>query len=371
MEIKVERDLIYKSVSRVQNIIEKRSNMPILSMILLSTNDSNIHISATDLEISLRQEIPAKIINPGSITISGRKLFEILKESKSPEIYLKEKDKNWIFISDGKTKYNLACLPAEEYPVFIEPEGVVTVELDGKILGEMINKTIYSVTIEEAGFKLSGVYTEKVEKNGKNHLRMVSTDGHRLSMIDKEINNINELKIQSGVMIPKKGMMELSRLVSDGEKIHFGFQQNNCIAKKDNIIFIIRLLETKFPDYNSVIPESAKHSIKVNKEELLEGMKRMIILSNENYKGVKITLNKNNMELVSINPDLGDVQDNMEIKYDDETLEMGFNSRYFIDVLQAMDSENVELGFIDDSSPCTIKGEKDEGFLGLIMPMRI
>lgn len=371
MEIKVDRDSMLKSVARVQNIVEKRSNMPILSMILLSTNGSSIQISATDLEISLRQEIPANIIKPGSITISGRKLFEILKESKSPEIYLKEREKNWVFISDEKTKYNLACLSAEEFPVFIEPEGVVTVELDGGVLREMINKTIYSVTLEEAGFKLSGVYTEKVDKEGKIYLRMVSTDGHRLSMIDKEIENIMELNMENGVMIPKKGMMELSRIITDGEKIQIGFKHNNCIAKKDNLLFIIRLLETKFPDYHAVIPKLVKHKIKIKREDLLEVMKRMIILSNESYKGVKITLDKNNMELVSINPDLGDVQDNLEIDYNGETLEMGFNSRYFIDALQSMDSEHVELGFIDNSSPCTIRGEKDVGFLGLIMPMRI
>ena len=294
-----------------------------------------------------------------------------MKESRSSEIHLKENENNWVFISDGKAKYNLACLPAEEYPIFIEPEGITTVELDGDVIREMINKTIYSVTLEEAGFKLSGVYTEKMSENGKNMLRMVSTDGHRLSMIDKYIDNIEELTMDNGVMIPKKGMMELSRLVSEGEKIQLGFKQNNCVAKKDNTLFIIRLLETKFPDYNSVIPKDVKHRIKVSKEELLEGMKRMIILSSESYKGVKITLENNNMELVSINPDLGDVQDNLEVEYNEEILEMGFNSKYFIDALQSMDSETIELGFIDNSSPCIITGEKDEGFLGLVMPMRI
>lgn len=371
MEIKVNRDEFFKAVSRVQSIIEKRSNMPILSTILISSTDSHINISATDLEISLQQKIPADVIAQGNITISGRKIFEILKESKSESIFIKEKDNDWVYISDDHTKYNLACLPAEEYPVFIEPEGVSTVEMDTLILSEMIDKTIFSVTMEEAGFKLSGVFTEKLDKDGKKYLRMVSTDGHRLSLIDKYIPGIEDLDIDNGIMIPKKGMLELNKLASDGGNINIGFKQNNCIAKKDNSIIVIRLLESKFPDYNSVIPKEIKHKINVKKEDILYSMRKMLILTSESYRGVKITLENNSMEFVSINPDLGDARDVIDVEYNEERLELGFNSKYFMDVLLAMESEIIEIGFIDNSSPCLFNGKEDEGFLGLVMPMRI
>jgi len=371
MEIKIERDNLYKAVSRVQSIVEKRSNMPILSMILLSATGSNIELSATDLEISLQQKLSAQIIKPGNITISGRKLFEILKESKSPTIHIKEKENNWVFLSDQEARYNLACLPPDEYPVFVEPEDVGTVEIDADVLKEMINKTIYAVTLEEAGFKLSGIYTEKVELEGKTFLRMVSTDGHRLSMIDKAIENLENVKINGGVMIPKKGMAELSKLASEGGSVHLGFKQNNCVARKEDSIIVIRLLESKFPDYSAVLPKKAKSLVKVKRESLLDGMKKMIILTSESYRGVKITLDKNTIELVSINPDLGDAQESLEVEYKGERLEAGFNARYFIDVLQNMDSETVEMGFIDNSSPCVVRGEEDGGFLGLVMPMRL
>ena len=137
MEVTIGKDELYRAVSRVQNIIEKRSNMPILSMILVSAENGEIHISATDLEISLQQKIPAEVLTPGSITISGRKLFEILKETKSPKIFMKEKENNWVFVSDDQTKYNLACLPADEYPIFVEPEGVeIGVVADEALAGE-------------------------------------------------------------------------------------------------------------------------------------------------------------------------------------------------------------------------------------------
>ena len=371
MEITVEKNEFYKAVSRVQTIIEKRSNMPILSMILLSAQNSDLFILATDLEISFQQKLSAEVTVPGSITISGRKIFEILKESKNQKIYIKEKENNWVFITDEKTKYNLACLASEEYPVFVEPEGVVTVEIEGETLKEMINKTIYSVTMEEAGFKLSGVYTEKVARKGKTLLRMVSTDGHRLSMIDKEIKNIENIEIDGGIMLSKKGMLELYKLASEGETIHVGFKQNNCIAKIENCLIVIRLLESKFPDYTAVIPQKPSVHLKMERELLLDGMKRMVILSSESYRGVKIILENDNMELISSTPDLGEAQDNLEVAYKEERLELGFNSKYFIDALQVMDSEIVDLAFIDNSSPCVMTGEEDKGFLGLIMPMRI
>jgi DNA polymerase-3 subunit beta len=345
--------------------------MPILSMILLSAADSAISISATDLEISVQQTVPAEIVQTGSATISGRKLFEILKESKSPKIYIKEKENHWVHIADDDARYNLACLSPEEFPAFVEPEGIVTVEIEGSELSEMIEKTIYAVTMEEAGFKLSGVFTEKIAQQGKTFLRMVATDGHRLSLVDREINNIEDLKLDGGVMIPKKGMAELNKLASEGGLLQVGFRQNSCLVKRENCTVVIRLLESKFPDYNAVIPKKIKSFIHIARTTLLDGMKKMIILSSETYRGLKMSLEDNGMELVSINPELGDAQERLAVDYQGEKLELGFNSKYFIDVLQVMESQDVQLGFVDNASPCLISGKDDQGFLGLIMPMRI
>ncbi len=371
MEIRVNREELYKAVSKVQTIIEKRSNMPILSMVLLNAAETDLQLSATDLEISFQQKIPAQVINPGSVTIAGRKLFEILKECKNPQMHIREKENNWVFLTDDQVKYNLACLPSEEYPLLLEPEGVELMEVEGEILKEMIDKTIFSVTLEEAGFKLSGVFTEKVTREENLYLRMVSTDGHRLSLVEKEMAGAQKLKMDGGIMIPKKGMLELNKLASEGGSLHFGFKQNNCVARKENSLVVIRLLESKFPDYHAVIPKNTKSLVKVKRETLLDGMKKMVILTSEAYRGVKITVERNSIELVSINPDLGDAQERIEVEYKGDRVEAGFNARYFIEVLQAMESEYIDLGFIDNSSPCVIRGKEDSGFLGLIMPMRL
>jgi DNA polymerase-3 subunit beta len=374
MEIKINRDILLKGFSRVQGILEKRSHMPILSMVLLVTKKNELEISATDLEIGFQNSYPAEIIKPGSITIPGKKLLDITRETNSKNIYILEKENNWIYISDNKAHYNLSCLPTDEFPILTEPEGIIMIEIDSKILSEMINKTIYSITMEETSFKLSGVFMEIVNKNKEDFLRMVATDGHRLSLIDKKIPKLLEIEITQGVMIPKKGLIELNKLTLEDGNILFGLKQNNLVAKKDKALIVVRLLDTKFPDYKGVIlpkKEDKENIITINKNLLLEAMRRMMIIRGDQYQGVKINIGTDYLEMVSINPDLGNVEEKIEIKYNGEPIEMGFNPKYFIDALQTMESDIIFLNIKDQTSPCLITGEQDEGFLGLIMPMRV
>ncbi len=374
MEIKINRDVLLKGVSRVQGILEKRSHMPILSTVLLITKEDKVELSATDLEIGFQNSYPAEIIKPGSITISGKKLLDITRETTSKNIYILEKDNNWIYISDNKAHYNLSSLPADEFPALTEPEGIVMIEIDGEVLAEMINKTIHSITMEDTSFKLSGVFMEIINKDKEDFLRMVATDGHRLSLIDKKVPKLQEIDIKQGVMIPKKGLIELNKLALENGNILFGLKHNNLVGKKEEALIVIRLLDTKFPDYKDVIlpkKEDKKNIIVINRNLLLESMRRMMIIGGDQYQGVKITTGADYLEMVSVNPDLGDVEEKIEIKYDGEPIEIGFNPKYFIDVLQTMDSDIIFLNIKDQTSPCLITGEQDEGFLGLIMPMRV
>ncbi|MFO7985064.1 MAG: DNA polymerase III subunit beta [Desulfatiglandaceae bacterium] len=373
MEIKIDRNELLKAVSRVQSIIERKSNMPVLSTILFTTLAAEgVRISATDLELGFQEEVSAQIIQEGSITISGRKLFEILKESKADQFHISEKEKNRVMVSDSVARFDLACIAADEFPTFMEPEAVETVAVAAETLCEMINKTIYAVTLEEAGFKLSGVFTEKLtDEKGGHFLRMVATDGHRLSLIDKSFPGLEALDLGNGVMIPKKGMSELNKLGAEGGMVELGFKEKRCIARREKALLIMRLLETKFPDYEAVIPKEVHSSIKISRISLMEGMRKMLILSNERYRAVKVTLESDQLDLVSTNPELGEAEEKMSIEYNGERIEAGFNPKYFIEVLQCMESEFINLDFSDSSKPCILRGELDKGFTGLIMPMRV
>ncbi len=311
MEIRIGRDEFFKSVSRVQSIVERKSNMPILSTVLLSAQGDALSLSATDLELGFQQRLPAQVLEEGQVTISGRKLFEILKEGKKDSFHIKEKENHWVFMSDGVARFELACLPADEYPTFVEPEGVATVPIEGEVLSEMISKTIFSVTMEEAGFKLSGIFVEKVVRDSGTFLRMVSTDGHRLSLVEKPLAELSRLEFSKGIMVPKKGMNEISKLASEGGVVQLGFKQKNCVAKTDNALLVIRLLETKFPDYSAVIPQERKYAVPVSRIALLEGMRKMMILSSERYRAVKVTMAEGAIELVSTNPELGEGRESL------------------------------------------------------------
>jgi DNA polymerase-3 subunit beta len=235
----------------------------------------------------------------------------------------------------------------------------------------MINKTIYSVTREDAGFKLSGIFVQKLERDNNQLLRMVATDGHRLSMVDKSVEGLESLEIDKGIMIPKKGMAELNKMASEGGVLKIGFKDKNCIVKRDDMILLIRLLDNKFPDYSAVIPQKADSIIDVERLLLLDAMRKMLILSNERYRAVKIVLDDDTMDLISTNPDIGEAQEQIKINYKGSRLEAGFNPQYFLDILQPMTSETIHLGFIDSTKPCLLTGDDDIGFLGLLMPMRI
>lgn len=373
MEVKIDREILFKAVSRIQGILEKRSHMPILSTVLLTAKEEELEISATDLEIGFQDTYQAEIIKPGSVTISGKKLLDITRETNSKNIYISEKENNWIYISDGNAHYNLSSLPAEEFPVLIEPEGTVFIKIDSTVLNEMINKTIYSVTMEDSGFKLSGVFMEKVNIDNKDLLRMTATDGHRLSLVDKNIPDSEKIDIEDGIMIPKKGLIELNKLTLEDGDISLGLKQNNLVIRKEKVLIIIRLLDTKFPDYKAVIPsdEEKEKNIIIKRNTLLEAMRRMMIIKGDQYQGVKMSINKDYLELVSVNPDLGNVEEKIEIKYNGEQVDIGFNPKYFIDMLQSMESDTISLNIKNQTSPCLIRGDQDEGFLGLVMPIRL
>ncbi len=366
MEIKINKEVLLKAMSRVQGILEKKSHMPILSTVLLAADENGLELSATDLEISFRDKYPAKVIQPGSITISGEKLLAITRETSSAEIHILEKEDNWVYISDGNARFNLAGLSVEDFPALTEPKDIAMIEIDGNVLSEMIAKTIYATTAEDAGFKLGGVLMEKTEEGC---LRMVATDGHRLSLIDKQIPGTE--KIEQVAMIPKKGLIELNKLASEGN-IMFGLDQSTFVAKRETTFITIRLLVTKFPDYQNVIPAKAEESITINRMSFLEATRRMMILrSREQYQGVQLSIEGGYLELASENPDMGNANEKVEIKYGGEPIKVGFNPKYFMDVLSTMDSDIVQLNIKDGGSPCLITGDKDEGFLGLVMPMRV
>ncbi|MBI5606649.1 MAG: DNA polymerase III subunit beta [Deltaproteobacteria bacterium] len=371
MELTIQKQSLLEVLQTAQGIVEKRSSMPILSNILIETREEDVQIVATDLQVGIRLKCPAKIIQPGGISILARKFYEIVRELPDEEIYLKLKENNRLLISSKGAQFNIVGLPALDYPPLPDAEIIKSIALDGAVIRDMIQKTIISVSLDEGRYNLSGIYFEYLTKDENTLLRMVSTDGHRLTIMEKPTETLEEGLFSKGVLLPRKAVTELLKILEKPGPIQIGFKDNYGVFQKEDTLMIMRLLESNFPDYNLVLPKKKDKSINILKNDLIDTMKRMAILSTDKYKGVKFSLTEGNLEIQSVNPDLGDAKESLSLDYKEGNLEIGFNARFFIDALQVMESETIVLDLSDSVSPAILSGLKDPGFMALIMPMKL
>jgi DNA polymerase-3 subunit beta len=243
--------------------------------------------------------------------------------------------------------------------------------MEATLLKEMIDKTIFAVSTEETRYNLSGIYFEKVEDQDPVGLKLVATDGHRLSLIQKPFPEVTKFAFDKGVIIPRKGMQELSRLLEDTEKVHVAFQENTAVFRKDESTLIMRVIDGDFPDYNSVIPKECKRELQIDRSRFMEMLRRMSIISTDRYRGIRCNIKPDHMEIISNNPEIGDAREEIPVSYQGEEMTIAFNPRYFMEAVAAMQSELISAKMVDESSACIISGEKDEGFFSVVMPMRL
>lgn len=372
MNFKIEKEVFLKGLGRIQGIVEKKNTIPILSNVLIEGYESEIHLTATDLEVGMKSSYPATIKEPGKITVSAKKLYEIIKELPDKEISFISKENSWIEIRCGKSIFNIVGLSADEFPYFPNPEDKNFVKVNSYILKEMIEKTFFSMSTDESKYNLNGIFFKTIEETEEKQLRLVATDGHRLSLIQRNIN-LNEIEqLQQGVIFPRKGLFELKKITDEGDlDIQLGFMDNNAVIKKDKTTVVMRLVDGEFPDYNRVIPKNNEIKVNIPQDTFLHALKRMSILSSEKSRGVKITLKNNIIEVSSSNPELGDSREEIEVIYDGPEINIGFNAKYLIDILQVQNSERIYLIIKDNISPGIIKSDNDIDFLAVVMPMRL
>lgn len=374
MIINIARDDLLSSLASLQNVTGKKGTLAILSNVLIETKEDSVNITGTDLEIGIRNTVPAEILKPGATTLPGRKLFEIVRESNAEQINLELSENQWAKIKADKTDYNLAGMPPDEFPGFPEYDDKNLVSLSCDVVGDLIDKTIFSVAQEgESQFNLTGLLVEKEIKDGKKYLRTVSSDGHRLSLMESETGEgIENLKMDKTILIPRKGVQEIRKFCEGKDVIEIGFEEKQAVVKTPAAIMIIRLMQGDFPDYRNIIQviNKAKY-IEIDRKELMNSMKRMNIFTEDRYNAVQFNIDKNILVLSSQSMDIGNAKDEIKIEYSDTPFQLGFNGRYFVDALQVMNSEKIKAYINSEESPCLIQGDNDEGFVSIIMPMKI
>lgn len=372
MKLSVEKKDFLNVIARAQNIVEKRNTMPILINVLLEAKDEVLRGFATDLEVSLTDEIPAKVKSPGRVAVNAKSLFEIIKELPEGKIELERKDNNWLKITQNRAVFNIVGISPEEYPVFPTFTTHDFTKMSGDVFADMIEKTIYSVSSDSTRYHLNGVFLDVRNSGEGATYRMVATDGHRLSLIERQIPGANTKAASQGVIIPRKGLHEIRKLLETVEEdIEVAIEGAQLIVRYASTLLMVRLIEGKYPNYQQLIPQNLKEHFLVQRDALLSSLKRVSLLSNAKSKGVTFSLSAGKMEITSNNPELGDAKEEIEVEYKGKDMRIGFNARYVLDVLSSMQNEIVRMELNDQLSPGILRPHEDASYTCVVMPMRI
>ena len=368
MEIKAKRGDLLATLYWTQSIVERRNTMPILANALIDAQKGRIQLAATDLEVGVRGVVDGEIVKPGSVTVNAKKLYEIVREIAAEQVQLKRLENDWVEIKSGKSVFKIVGMDAREFPQFptFEARGQATVPAN--VLRGMIERTIFAVSTDETRYSLNGVF---IEQSAGGTVRMVSTDGHRLAFEEQALGT---LALNKGVILPRKGLGELRKLLESGDEgvVAIGFKENMALVSRERVELFMRLIDGDFPDYTKVIPKGNPNLAKVEHGELLQSLRRVSILSNERYKGVKMDFSANHISISANNPDLGEAVEEIDAEYGGAPISIGFNARYILDVLTVLGSDGeITIELKDELSPSVIRNSGTPAYLYVLMPMRL
>ena len=374
MEFNINKNIFLKGIQRTLGIVEKKTTMPILSNLLIRTQRDRVKIIAADREIGLVADYEAEIIREGDITLSARKLHEMVREIQGEIIHVSKNEKEAVILTCKKEVYRIPGIPADDYPTVEAQEGFPMYKMKGEVLGEMIRKTAFAVSTDEMRKNLTGVFFEKERIDEASFIKMVATDGHRLSVVKTAIGEEENvfLSMEKGVIIPRKGLSEIRRLVEDEPgDILIGINKGMCMLKTDHTLLKVSLIDGEYPDYKRVIPTEKGIVVGVGKNTFMHALRRMSVISSERYSGVIITVLNNRMVLNSTNPDVGEANDEIEISYQGEERSVGYNVTYLIDALDVIDEEWVDFEIGMAMKPAVIRAVGNENYFCIVMPLKL
>ena len=373
MKIKVNKNEIFKLISKAQNIIEKRNTMPVLTNILLAAEKDLLTLYATDLEVSVKATCPVHVEKSGKAVVSAKNLFDILKELPEGEVALEKLENNSLTIEQGKAYFHINGINSDEFPVFPSITTNTFTQFSPSTIKEMIEKTIYSVSTDESRYHLNGVLFES-EASDQPMLRMVATDGHRLSLVDRNFLEAPSKLFKEGIIVPRKGLNEIRKVIDSLEatdNVDIAVEGVQLVVHTKDTLLMIRLIEGKYPNYKQLLPKNLNLHAVINKEKLISSLKRVSLVSNQKSKGVTFSFSNGVVEIFSNSPDLGEAKEEIEVNYNEENLKIGFNARYILDVLSAIGENEVRMSFKDQNSPVLLGPKDDEKYKCVVMPMRI
>ncbi len=365
MKVTAEREKLLAPLQAVMGVVERRQTMPVLANVLLNVRQGKLFFTATDLEVELVSASEVTVLEPGDITVPGRKFLDILRSLPEKLTVSLSMEAEKVVIKAGRSRFSLSTLPALEFPIIDDIHAQQSVQLARKELLRLLQKTHFSMAQQDVRFYLNGML---LEIDGQ-LLRAVATDGHRLAVSEASLNM--KANTSQQVIVPRKGVLELQRILTEEGDAELAIGTNHVRAQIGDVRFTSKLIDGRFPEYSRVIPAAATHAIKADRDVLRQALQRTSILSNEKYRGIRMTVKKNVLTVQAHNPEQEEAEEEIEVGYAGNDLEVGFNVNYLLDALAAIDGQEVELGLTDSNSSCLIRSPGNTGSRYVVMPMRL
>lgn len=363
MKLKVERSTFTEGLQSVQNIVGLRSTLPILSNVLLTAEKDKLWLTTTDLDVAVRCSIDAEISKTGAGTLPVRRLFSIIRELPENDIELDINDKHVSTIKCGSSFFKIIGLSEDEFPSFPKVEGKYSYNIDQGVFKEMLRKTSYAVSMDETRYVLTGILLSF--KDGK--LLTVATDGRRLSLVEYEMELLKEA--ESDFIIPAKAITELMHTLNDDGELKIYAGENQIIFAFNNVVIVSKLIDGTYPNYKQVIPAHCEERVTIERESLLNALKRASLLTTDKTGATKLTFTKNKVTILTDTPDVGEARETIPIKYSGKEISIAFNPEYMMDPLKNLSNDEIYIELTDNISPGVIKC--DIPFLYVLMPMRV
>ncbi len=365
MKLTVGREALLKPLQAVIGVVERRQTMPILANVLLVAKDGEVAITATDLEVELVASAAIEVDTAGEVTVPARKLLDIcraLPEEASISISVSGER---LLVKSGRSKFSLTTLPAAEFPTIEDINAGQSVELSQALMGKLLEKTHFAMAQQDVRYYLNGLLLE----TGKKFLRAVATDGHRLSLCQVELDTAKLTEQQ--VIVPRKGVLELQRLMTGQGDLKVELGTNHIRIHLDGNRFTSKLIDGRFPEYERVIPKATENQLTADRELLMGALQRTAILSNEKYRGIRLVIKSGSIVLQAHNPEQEEAEEELEVSYTGDEIEIGFNVNYLLDALGAIESDQVTLAVVDGNSSCLLREPGNDDCKYVVMPMRL
>lgn len=372
MKFSIERSELLKAVGQAQSVVERRNTIPILANVLIEAEGDQVSFRATDLDIEIVDQAPAKVERAGATTVNAVTLHEIVRKLPDGALVTLIDDgaAGRLTVEAGRSNFSLATLPREDFPIMASSEYEANFAASAPILRRLFDKSKFAISTEETRYYLNGVYMHVADSNGSQVLRCVATDGHRLARIDADLPDGAEGL--PGVIVPRKTVGELRKLLDDDEtEIAVSVSETKIRFAAPGITLTSKVIDGTFPDYTRVIPSGNTRRLEVDAAEFAKAVDRVATVSSERSRAVKLSLDEDRLVLSVNAPDSGAAEEELAVAYADDALEIGFNAKYLLEIASQVDRENAVFLFNSSGDPTLMREGNDESAVYVVMPMRV